>query len=148
MSTSENVPQARSEGELVRKSYTDEEITLIYELARLSFETGNHRRAEVLTRGLIAVAPDFIPSHLLLAVVLAFAKSYEQASDAIQTALRLNEDSLEAQLLGASIFLTLGNITMAGTMLGEASEQLRGRPEVAPTLKSFYEIQLSRFEGR
>lgn len=138
----------RSDSELVRKSYTDDEVTLIYELARLSFETGNHRRAETLARGLIAVAPDFIPSYLVLAAVLAFAKSYDQASDFIQSALRLNENSLEAQLLAASIYLTQGNLTMAGTMLGEASERVKQGADIAPALRDFYEIQLARFEGR
>lgn len=137
-----------NESELLRQNYTEDEITLIYELARLSFEVGNHRRAETLSRGLIAIAPDFIPSYLVLACVLAFAKSYEQATDCIQTVLRLNENSLEAQLLGASVYLTLGNLTMAGTMLGEATERIKQDIDVAPTLKSFYEIQLARFEGR
>lgn len=138
----------KTDSELVRKNYTDEEITLIYELARLSFESGNHRRAEILARGLIAVAPDFIPSYIVLAMVLAFSKIYDQANDLLQTVLRLNEHSLEAQLLAASIYLTQGNYTMAGTMLGEAAEQIKFASDVAPSLKSFYQIQLARFEGR
>lgn len=144
-----NVPSTTNlETDLVRKNYTDEEITLLYELGRLSFESGNHRRAEALARGLIAVAPDFIPSYILLATVLAFAKAYDQATDLIQSVLRLNENNLEAHLLGASIYLTQGNFTMAGTMLGEASERIKFGNDIPPLLANFYQIQLARFEAK
>lgn len=148
MNDSSYSPIVKSDSDIIRKSYTDEEITLIYELGRLSFETGNHRRAELLARGLIEVAPDFIPSYLLLAIVLSFAKSYDAANDLLQTVLRLNEDNLEAQLLAASICLTQRNYTMAGTMLGEASERIKSASNVAPSLRKFYQIQLARFENR
>ena len=148
MSPANSPATLKSESDLLRKSYTEDELTLIYELGRLSFEVGNHRRAEALARGLIAVAPDFVPSYILLATVLAFAKSYDQATDLLQTVLRLNEDNLEAQLLAASIYLTQSNYTMAGTMLGEAAERIKFTPDVAPALKNFYQIQLARFESR
>jgi tetratricopeptide (TPR) repeat protein len=147
MSTSENPLVPRSEGELLRKSYTDDEVTLIYELARLSFESGNQRRAEALARGLVAVAPDFIPSYILLATVLAFSKAYEQATDMVQAALRLNENCVEAYLLGSSVYLSQANFTMAGTMLGEAEERIKQAPDISPALKSFYSVQLARFES-
>jgi hypothetical protein len=55
--------------ELFLRRYTEEEITSIYELARLSFETADYKRSEIVCAGLIAVAPTFIPAFLLMAIL-------------------------------------------------------------------------------
>lgn len=147
-SAAAELPGKTTSSDLYVRQYTEEEVTSIYELARLSFETGNYRRAEIICRGLVAVAHEFVPSHLLLAIVLSFSKNYEHALSYTQDVLRMDSGNLQAQLLSASLYLCLANYNMAGTVLGEISERIRQGVEITPTLKRFFEIQLARFEAR
>jgi tetratricopeptide (TPR) repeat protein len=140
-------PAAESR-ELFIRRYTEQEVTSIYELARLSFETGDYKRAEIICSGLIAVAPDFIPGFLLMAIVQAFNSNFDKSIEFAQQVLKLDSNNIEAQVLAASVYLTLANFNMAGTLLGEISEKLKRGIEFSPVLKRFYEVQLARFEAR
>lgn len=137
-----------NERALFVRKYSDDEITAIYELARLSFETGNLKRAELIGSGLTVIAPDFIPSFILLAIINAFNSNYDKVVEMTQQILKRDANNLEAQLLVASVYINTGNYTMAGTILGEISERIRKGVELNPILKRFFDLQLARFEAR
>ena len=62
--TTDDKSISQTQGELVRRSYSDEEVATLYELGRFCLENGDTRRAEAIMYGLNEVAPDFCPAWL------------------------------------------------------------------------------------
>lgn len=134
--------------EPLRRSYSEDEIESIYELARFTAENGDLLRAEVILTGLVEVAPDYAPAWLGMSFIHAQKKAFDAAIKAAQNALRANPEMVEAELFLISCYLTNGDLNAAGTILGEVGEKIEGGLVDNPEAVRFYRMQLARFENR
>ena len=139
---------ARSSTEVQKRSYSEDEIAHIYELARFHLENGQLRKAETIFQGLTDVVPDFAPGWLGAAFIHIQSKNYDAAVSATRQALRLKPDSIEAMLLLVSCLLTIGDAHAAGTMLGEIGDVMESGEIDNPSLVRFYRAQLARYQNR
>lgn len=138
----------RVNAQLPRRSYSQEEIVDIFELGRLWLETGQHRRAEAIMTGLNEVAPDFAAAWLATAFLRGVAADYEGALQAAKNALRSEPESVEAMLYIATLSLTSGDYSAAGTYLGEVGERIEQGKVVSPHAPRFFKMQLARYQSR
>lgn len=130
------------------RAYSAEEMVDIYELGRMWLETGQHRKAESIMVGLNEVAPDFAPGWMGTALLRALASDFEGALTAVKHALRLEPDNSEAMLFVVSLSLSVGDVSTAGTYLGEVSERIdQGRVSNPHSIRLF-KMQMSRFQSR
>jgi Flp pilus assembly protein TadD len=134
--------------EVSRSSYSADEVADIYRLAKLWLETGQHKRAETLLHGLNEVAPDFAPAWLGTAFLRAQRGEYETALHATNSALKAQSDMPEAMLYLVAIALTTGDISTAGTYLGEVREAIEGGTISNQHVVRFYKMQLARYQAR
>ena len=139
---------ARRAGELPRRSYSEEEVVDMYELGRLWLETGQHRRAEAIMSGLNEVASSFAPAWLGTAFLRGVAGDHEGALKAAKNALRCEPESVEAMLYVATVSLTLGDFSTAGTYLGEVGERIEQGKVSNPAVSRFFKMQLARYQSR
>jgi hypothetical protein len=139
---------ARQGGQLPRRSYSQEEVVDIFELGRLWLETGQHRRAEAIMTGLNEVAPEFAPAWLGTAFLRGLAANYDGALQAAKNALRNEPESVEAMLYIATLSLTTGDYSTAGTHLGEVGERIEQGKIVSPHVPRFFKMQLARYQSR
>lgn len=138
----------RSPSEVLKRGYSDEEVSHIYELGRLSLENGNFHRAEAIMSGLIEIVPDFAPAWLGMTYIHMQNHNIEAASATAEHALRLDADSAEALLFLVSCLLSSGDFSTAGTYLGEVGERVDAGLIDHPNLLRFYRSQLARFQNR
>ena len=132
-----------------RAVYSKEELSDIYALAKMSLETGQVKRAETILRGLIAVAPEFVPGLLAMAVCQSTLGNTESAQDAARRALKAQPDSAAAMMLLVASALTLGDLGTAGTYLGEVGELVDQSRISDPNLLRLFKMQMARFsQGR
>ena len=139
---------ARHGGQLPRRSYSREEVVDIFELGRLWLETGQHRRAEAIMSGLNEVAPDFAPAWLGTAFLRGLVGNYDGALQAAKNALRQEPESVEAMLYVATLALTTGDYSTAGTYLGEVGERIEQGRVTSPHVPRFFKMQLARYQSR
>jgi hypothetical protein len=139
---------ARKQSDPPRKSYSDEEVADIYALGRLLLESGNVRRAETVMTGLTEVAPHYAPGWLGIAYVKSISGSYDMALHAAKNALRAVPESVEAMLYVATLSLTLGDFSTAGTYLGEVGERIEQGKVASSSVQRLYRMQLVRFQTR
>jgi hypothetical protein len=130
------------------RAYSNEETVDIYELGRMWLETGQHRKAESIMVGLNEVAPDFAPAWMGSAVLRALASDFEGALTAAKHALRIEPDNSEAMLFVVSLSLSVGDVSTAGTYLGEVSERIDQGRVANPHSVRLYKMQMSRFQSR
>ena len=130
------------------RGYSTEETVDIYELGRMWLETGQHRKAESLMIGLNEVAPEFAPAWMGSAILRALASDFEGALSAAKHALRLEPDNSEAMLFVVSLSLSLGDVSTAGTYLGEVSERIDQGLVTNPHTVRLFKMQMSRFKSR
>lgn len=140
--------ERRSPSEVLKRGYSDEEVGHIYELARLSLENGDLRRAEVILNGITEVAPEFWPAWLGMSCVYVQNRAYEEAVYAARQALRLQPECNEAMLFLIACLLTTGDFSAAGTYLGEIGEKIESGAALHPNLVRFYKGQLARYQSR
>lgn len=138
----------RLSSEVIKRGYSEEEVANIYELARFSLENGDIRRGEIISQGLVEVAPDYVPAWLCLSCVQALQANYEMAAQTAQQALRLDPSCLEAHLFLSACQLSLGDFNSAGTHLGEVAERVESGLVDNNDLVRFYRIQLARYQNR
>lgn len=140
--------RARVPSEVLRRGYSDEELSHIYELARLYLEMGNVKSAEIILSGLVEVAPDFAPGWMGMAYIQMLSKNYEAASLAARNALRVVPGSPEALLYLVACLLTLGDFNSAGSFLGEIQEKIDTGVSLPQEVVRFYRMQLARYQNR
>jgi tetratricopeptide (TPR) repeat protein len=141
--------QARpSPSELLKRGYSEEEISHIYELGRLCLENGEIRRAEAIFQGLTEIVPEFSAGWLGLAYVGIQNKNLDDAIFAARQALRLDPEFNEAVLYLTCCLLSVGDYTTAGTYLGEIGEKIEGGAITHPNMIRFYRAQLMRYQNR
>jgi hypothetical protein len=139
---------ARTSSAPRRRGYSDDEVVDIYELGRMWLEAGQHRKAESIMHGLNEVAPDFAPAWLGSALLRALSSNFEGALQAAKQSLRLEPDCAEAMLFVASLSLTLGDVSTAGTYLGEVSDRIEQGRVSNPNTVRLFKMQMSRFQAR
>lgn len=131
--------------ETVRSSYSKEELVDMYALAKMSLETGQIKRAEVITQGLTTVAPDFVPGWLALSVVSASLGNIEHSLEAARKALKIQPDSAPAMMLIVTTAMTLGDAGTAGTYLGEVKEMIEQGRVSDPNIIRLFRMQMVRY---
>ena len=129
----------------MRSSYSKEELVDMYALAKMSLESGQIRRAEVITQGLTSVAPDFLPGWLALSVVSATLGNIEQSLEAARKALKIQPDSAAAMMLIVTTAITLGDVSTAGTYLGEVKEMVEQGRISDPNILRLFKMQMVRY---
>jgi len=134
-----------SSTDVTRTTYSKEELVDIYALAKLSLESGQLKRAEIITLGLTAVAPDFLPGWLARSVMHASSGNIEAALEAARRALRIQPDSAAAMMLVVTTALTLGDASTAGTYLGEVGDLIEQGRIADPHLLRLFRMQMSRY---
>jgi hypothetical protein len=139
---------ANSAPEPLKRSYSDEEISHIYELARFLLENGDLHRAEPIFLGLVEVAPQFAPAWLGLAYLQLFNRNFEAAVNSSRHALKLNSELLPAMLFLIAALLCVDDHNSAGTYLGEFREKIDSGEVSDPQLIRFYRGQLARYQAR
>ncbi len=143
-----NLIRKRSPSEVLRRGYSDEEISHLYELGRLSLEGGDIRRAEAIFVGLTEVAPDFSSAWLGLACIHMQNRNWESALQCTRAALKVDQNSAAAMLYLVTCLLTTGDFSSAGTYLGELGEMIESGSLEDPQLLRFYRMQLARYQNR
>ena len=143
-----NDTTAKPAPEPIKRSYSDEEVESIYELGRFSAENGDLKRAEVIMRGLVEIAPDYAPAWLGMSFVHAQNHAYENAIQAARRCLKINPAMVEAELFLITFLLSTGDFNSAGTLLGEVGEKIDHGEIDNPNAIRFYRMQLARFESR
>jgi Tfp pilus assembly protein PilF len=132
-------------GESSRSSYSKEELVDMYALAKMFLETGQIKRAEVIARGLTTVAPEFVPGWLAWSVVSASLGNIEAAFEAARKALKYQSDSAAAMMLIVTTAMTLGDLSTAGTYLGEVKEMIDQGSISDPNVLRLYRMQMARY---
>ncbi len=138
---------AKSNFEVSRKSYSDEEIAHIYELARFHLENGAVKAAEAIFKGVCEVRSDFVPGWLGLAYVRIVNQDFDHALECARKACKAKPDSVEALLFQVTCLLSLDDLNGAGTLLGEVGEMIETGEVVSPNLMRFYKGQLARYQS-
>ena len=132
-----------------RANYSKEELSDIYALAKMWLETGQIKRAEVAVKGLTTVAPEFMPGWLARCVVESSLGNVESALQAARRALKLQPESATAMMLIVTASLTIGDISTAGTYLGEVGELVEQGKIAEPNLIRLFKMQMARYtQGR
>ena len=142
-----DLPATRA-AELLRKSYSQDELFDIYELGKLWLESGQHRRAEAIMNGLNEVASDFAPAWLGTAFLRSISGNYEGVLNAAKQALRIAPESIEAMLYIVTAALALKDLSTAGTYLGEVGERIEQGGVSNPHVSRFFKMQLARYQNR
>lgn len=138
----------RSPSEIIKRGYTDEEVSHVYELARKHLENGQIRKAEKIFKGLISVVPDYIPGWLGLAYVAHYNGNPEQAEAHAKKVLQIDPMSVEGMLLNIIFLLSSGDINTAGMYLGEIREKIESGIINDHKLIKLYKSQIARFQVR
>lgn len=140
------VQRKRSPSEILKRGYSDEEISHIYALARLFLENGDLQKGETILKGVVEIAPEFVPAWLGLAYVNLARRRLEVAIQMAEKALARDSESLEAMLYLIAVNITRGDIQSAGTFLGEVAEKIDAGECDNPTVIRFYRAQLARYQ--
>ncbi len=137
----------RLPSEVLKRGYSDDEVSNIYALGRLYLEGGHLASAETLFVGLINLAPDFYPAWIGMGYLQIQGKDFESAADYLKEALRRKPDSIEAMLLISACLISSGDYSTAGTYLGEVRENIESGGVSNNNLLRFYHLQLARYSG-
>lgn len=138
----------RSPSEIIKRGYTDEEVSHVYELGRKHLENGFIRKAERVFKGLISVVPDYVPALLGLAYVYHYSENAEQAEIHAKKALQIDPMSVEAMLFNIVFLLSSGDFNTAGMYLGEIREKIESGIVNDPKKIRLYKSQIARFQLR
>ena len=93
-----NLPRRRSPSEVLKRGYSDEEISHLYELGRFWLENGEIARAMVVFHGVTEIAPEYAPAWLGVCYGLCLNADYDGAVNAARQCLRVESNSVEAML--------------------------------------------------
>jgi Flp pilus assembly protein TadD len=120
----------------------------IYKLGKLWLETGQYKRAESIMSGLNEVASDFAPAWLGTAYLRSISGNYDGAILAVNNALRLEPESSEAMLYLVAFSMTVGDVSTAGTYLGEVGDAIEQGKVLNQNVIRFHKMQLARYQAR
>ena len=137
----------RTQSEILKKGYSDEEVLCIFELGRLYIEIGEFVKAEEIFLGLIEIAPQYTPAWLGISYIEVSRKKYESAIKYLIQALSLNKDSIEVQIFLIVCTLSTKDFQSAGTYLGEVQEKIESFGVQDINYKNLYKSQLARFQA-
>lgn len=143
-----NLPRKRVPSEILKRGYSDDEVANIYELGRFLLENGDLRRAEAIFAGLVDLLPDFSPAWLGMAYLKAQGQDFEAAVQLLRSCLRISPQSKEAMLMLVACVLCTGDVSTAGTYLGEIGDLIESGELDDPSLIRFYKMQLARYQTR
>jgi len=141
-------PRRRVPSEVLKRGYSDDELSHIYELGRFFLENGDLNRAQAIMQGLCDIAPDFAPAWLGMCYIAYQNKDIETAVQFARSALKAEAKFVEATLALVAGLISLGDYTSAGTNLGEIGELIDGGQLDDPKIIRFYKAQLMRFQNR
>lgn len=130
----------------LKRAYSEEEISHIYQLGRFHLENGGVKFAEPIMRGLTEVAPLNPLGWLGLAYVYVMNEDFEQGLDAARHAARSKQYSVQAMLFEVACHLSLNDMPSAGTLLGEIGEKIENGELHDPHMLRFYRAQLARYQ--
>lgn len=99
--------------------YSAEELSNIYELGRLYFETGFFAPAERIFNGLLAIDPAATPSRLGLGLVKLELGLFNEAATLFRQCLEGNEFEMRAKVGLACCFLASNESSRAESLLRE-----------------------------
>lgn len=143
-----NLPRERATSEIVKRGYSNEELSHIFALARLHIESGALKAAETVLSGLNEVAPDFSPGWLGMAYLHLLQDNKEGAIAACRNSFRVDPESMEVLLFSIACALIDDDINAAGSFLGEVQERLDAGVDVPHDLVRIYRMQLARYQAR
>ena len=140
--------ERRTASEVLRRGYSDEEVSRIYELGRLCLENGDVKKAEAVLTGVTQIAPDYAPAWLAMSYVQLLGKNQDAAFQAARQAYKADPNSVEAMLFLISCLLSHHDYNTAGTYLGEVAERIESGAVSHPNVVRFYRTQLARYQSR
>ena len=138
----------RVPSEVLKRGYSDEEVSHIYELGRFFLENGDLWRAEVILRGLSEIAPEYAPAWLGMCYIHSCSRSLDNAITAARKALLADPGFTEASLALAAALMSSGDYNTAGTLLGEIGEKIEDGLVDDPQVIRFFKGQLARYQNR
>ena len=139
---STNTPRTRKPSELIKRGYAEEEVIALYEMSRFLLESGDIFRAEVILKGLVIVAPDYIWPKTALSYISLIQQNFELAKSRADDALRLSNQQ-EAMLYKITALLELGELSSAGSLLGELQDE---ENRLSLQAKRVLKILLAKFD--
>lgn len=128
-----------------RGNYSRDELADMYALTKMWLETGQLKKAESVARGLTTVAPEYVPGWLAMSVVESSLGNVEQGLEAARKALKIQPNSAEAMILVVTTALTIGDMSTAGTYLGEIGEMVEQGKVTDPNLLRLFKMQMARY---
>ncbi len=141
----------RRPSELLKRGYSSDELSDIAAFGRHLLSTGENSPAEAIARGLVTVAPDFIPGWLLLSVVRSISGDVGEGVHAAKQALQIDPESVEGLLLFISGLINEKDFAAAGAYLGEVGDlvaRFSGKISISSEAMRFYKVQLARYQNR
>ena|SRR3990167_5419648 len=136
----------RSLSDVLKRGYSDDELAHIFALGRFHLENGAYPRALNVMRGLVTVAPEFVPAWLGLAYIHLMNGNSETALSAAREAYKLQPSSPLVVLYLITALLSMGDVAAAGAYLGEVGESIE-QGESSPDLVRYYRMQLARYKN-
>jgi tetratricopeptide (TPR) repeat protein len=140
-------PRERKMSEVLKRGYSDDELSHLYELGRFFLEAGKFPKAQKIFSGIVAIAPDHLPSYLGLTNIAISNQNFDQARQYAETARRLDPSSPLAAMFLATVMFALNDLTTVGSLLGEVGDALEGDLNADLSLTRFYKMQLARFQS-
>lgn len=140
-------PRERKLSDVLKRGYSDDELSNLYELGRFFLESGKISKAAKIFSGISAVAPEFTPAWLG-SVCVDFAQSdIEAAQHHAEEARKLSPESPLAALFLVTVLLASNDLASAGALLGEVGESIEAVRDNDQNLIRFYKMQLARFNN-
>jgi len=137
----------RKLSEVLKRGYSDVELSHIYELGRFHLENGELKKSEIIMNGIIAVAPEFVPAWQALTYIELSNRNLEQALNFAKQAYGLDPNQSLSGLMLVTTLLSLGDVATAGAYLGEVGEVIESTKGGDTNLLRFYKAQLARFRN-
>ena len=138
----------RSASEVLKRGYSQEELSHLYELGRFFLENGNVKQAEIILNGVSEIMPDFVPALLARVAISITNKEYELALKFARDAAAIDPGSPVCALYLITCLLITRDFNAAGTLLGEVGEKVESGAVSDPNVIRFYKGQLARYQTR
>ncbi len=140
-------PRERKLSDVLKRGYSDEELSHLYELGRFYLESGKTAKAAKIFAGVTSVAPEFVPAWLGLFCVDFAQSNLEAAQQHAEEARKLAPQAPLPALFLVSVLLANNDLAAAGALLGEVGETLEAVRDNDQDLIRFYKMQLARFQS-
>ena len=128
----------------MENTYSNEELSSLYELGRLYFEMGYFAPAERVFNGLCAVGEGRTPARLGLGLVKLERVLYQEATIQFRNALQLTSSSLQAKLGLCAAFIAIGEISRARTILAEIAKSAELNEQTDAEIRRLFEAFVIR----